>query len=430
MIQNNTSKAATHTTTPPVRSPLIKPRKEKNNIHFLAFLLLSAFILLKVYRAFSGIDAETAGGPWNAIQIVFVLWGIVFIYQDAPRLLLNGSILTLLIFSAFALVFSLTYIQTDAEMKLYFDVAMLPYGAMMMIVFFEVGSRYGVQKNHLFILAYYIAALILIVSMATFYDSGADLEEKGAVADVYYILGLLPLMLVYTPKKWLFLPILVCSVAIAFSGKRAGLLAIAAMLLIFALSVMTKSQMSFAKKLGFFLLVIASVIALYYILMYLDETYHMRLFERMESLETDGGSGRDRLWVRTINSLRRFNFIELLTGMGKGSVRQSIGIQAHNDFLHVLHEHGVFAVLFYALSYIFLLREAIAMYRNKYPYAHLYLMSVVCSLFVAMFSFFIIYPTYCTGGMVCAGFFIGDHYRFKLENNLFRRKKYGRSRKK
>lgn len=432
MIQNNTPKAATHTTTPPIRSPLIKPRKEKNNIHFLAFLLLSAFILLKVYRAFSGEDAEAAGGPWNVIQIIFVLWGIVFLYQESGKLLTNGPILALLCFSVFAFVFALTYLTAEAQTKRIFDTFMLPYGAMMMIVFFEVGSRYGVQKNLLFVLAYYIAAIILISAMATFYNSGADLEDKGAVADVYYILGLLPLMLIYTPKKWVFLPILVCSIAVAFSGKRAGLLAIAAMLLIYFFTILSKSNMTAAKRIGLLLLIAIGLALLYNLLIYIDEIYHMRLFERMESLETDGGSGRDRLWARTINSLRSFDFIELLTGKGKGSVRDAIGIQAHNDFLHVLHEHGFFAVLFYVLSYIFLVREAIAMYRNKYPYAHLFLMSVVCSLFVAMFSFYIIYPTYCTGGMVCAGFFIGDHYRFKEENDLFtiRRKKNGRLRRK
>lgn len=411
------------------KTPL-KTENEKTNIHTLAFFLLAAFLLLKVYRAFSGESAESSGGAWNVIQILFVLWGFIFIYQDAGRVLMNSSIMALLLYSAFAFVFAITYISSDAQAKRIFDTFMIPFGVMLMVIFFEVGSRYGVQKNRLLIIAYYVAAVILISAMARFYNSGADLEDKGAVADVYYILGLLPLMLVYTPKKWIFLPILICSVAVAFSGKRAGLLAIVVMLAIYFFSTMSSSNISVAKRFGFLLLMIAGVIALYYLLMYIDEVYHMRLFERMESLETDGGSGRDRIWARTIASLQRFDFIEILTGQGKGSVRDSVGIQAHNDFLHVFHEHGLFAVGFYILYYILLIREAVAMYRNKYPYAHFFLMSVVCSLFVAMFSFFIIYPTYCTGGMVCAGFFIGDHYRFKLENDLFRRKKYGRSRRK
>ncbi len=416
---------------PPVRSSLIKSReKEKSNIHFLAFLLLSAFLLLKVYRAFSGVSAESSGGVWNVIQILFVLWGIVFIYQDAGRVLMNSSIMALLLYSAFAFVFAITYLSSDAQAKRIFDTFMIPFGVMLMVIFFEVGARYGVQKNRILIIAYYIAAIILISAMARFYNSGADLEDKGAVADVYYVLGLLPLLLVYTPKKWVFLPILVCSVAVAFSGKRAGLLALVAMLIIYFFAVIGKSSMSMAKRLGLFLLIVVGVIVLYNLLLYIDQAYHMRLFERMESLETDGGSGRDRIWARAIASLERFDFIEILTGKGKGSVRDTIGIQAHNDFIHVFHEHGLFSVGFYILYYVLLIREYIAMYRNKYPYAHFFLMSVVCSLFVAMFSFFIIYPTYCTGGMVCAGFFIGDHYRYKLENNLFRRKKHGRSRRK
>lgn len=406
-------------------------KKETSNIHTVAFMLLAAFLLLKVYRAFSGVSAESSGGLWNGIQILFVLWGIVFVYQDAKRVLMNSSIMALLLYSSLSFAFALTYLNSEAQTKRIFDTFMIPFGVMLMVVFYEVGSRFGVRKrNWMLVISYYIAAIILITAMATFYNTGADLEEKGAVADVYYILGLLPIMLVYTPKKWVFLPILVCTIAIAFSGKRAGLLALVAMLIIYFFALVSKSNMNFGKRIALFLVIIVGIIFLYNMLLYIDQAYHMRLFERMESLETDGGSGRDRIWARAIASIERFDFIEILTGQGKGSVRDSIGIQAHNDFLHVLHEHGLFAVLFYILYYILLIREYIAMYKNKYPHAHLYLMSVVCSLFVAMFSFFIIYPTYCTGGMVCAGFFIGDHYRYKLENNLFRRKKHGRSRRK
>lgn len=403
----------------------IKPQKKtKLNIHLVAFVLLSAFCLMKVYRGFSGEDAESMGGIWNYIQIFFVVWGLFFLLTHANTVMLNAPIVSLFFFAMFAFLFAVLNLKSDAQLKRIFDTFMIPYCVMMTIVFYEVGSRYGVRKNRIFLICYYAAALLLISAMATFYNSGANLEDKGATADVYYILGLLPLVLLYTPKKWTFLPIVICAMAVAFSGKRAALLAIVCMLVMYFYSLISKSNISLLKRIGFLILIIIAFIVLYNMLLYVDGLYNMNLFERMESLEVDGGSGRDRLWKRTFASIQQFDAIELFTGKGKGSVRDSIGIQAHNDFLHVLHEHGLFSVFFYIAYYILSIREGIIMHRNKYPHAHLFTMSLVCSLFIAMFSFYIIYPTYCTGGMVCSGFFMGDHYRFQQQNHLDRRKRY------
>ncbi len=401
-------------------------KKEDNDfMHLFAFLVLSAFLLLKVYRGFSGVSAESSGGIWNVIQIFFIMWGFVYMFQDAARIFTNGSIVSLVIFSTIAFLFALTAVEAGDTKQRIFNIFMVPYGAMMTIVFFQIGARYSIRKNRTLIVSYYAAAFILIAAMARFYNSGANLEDKGAVADAYYILGMFPLILAYTSKKWIMLPIVVCSVTVAFSGKRAGLLALAVILSIYFFTAISKTNMHLLKRIGLFVVIAIAVIALYNLLLYVDSAYNMRLFERMESLSSDGGSGRDRIWARTISSLREFNVLELLTGKGKGSVREIVGIQAHNDFLSVMHEHGIFSMLFYIVYFILLIRDAISMYRNKYPYAHLFLMSVVCSLFIAMFSFYIIYPTYCTGGMVCSGFFLGDYYRYKQENNLIGRKKYG-----
>lgn len=401
-------------------------KKEDNDfMHLFAFLVLSAFLLLKVYRGFSGVSAESSGGIWNVIQIFFIMWGFIFMFQNAARIFANGSIVSLIVFSSIAFLFAITAIEAGDTYQLIFNIFMIPYGAMLTIVFFEIGLRYSIQKSRILLVSYYIAAFILVAAMARFYDSGANLDDKGAAADVYYILGMFPLIMAYTSKKWIMLPIVVCSVTVAFSGKRTGLLALAVILSIYFFTIISKTNMNLIKRIGIFLVIVVAIIALYNLLLYVDAAYDMNLFERMEELESDGGSGRDRIWSRTISSLKEFNVLELLTGKGKGSVRENVGIQAHNDFLHVFHEHGIFSMLFYILYYILLLRDAFSMYRDKYPHAHLYLMSVVCSLFIAMFSFYIIYPTYCTGGMVCSGFFLGDYYRYKQENNITGRKKYG-----
>lgn len=402
-------------------------RKEESklNIHTIAFVLLSAFIILKVYRGFSGVDSSSSGGVWNIIQILFVIMGTAFVFFDSATIFLNRPIVALFLFSTFALVFAIPYLSSGMKVKQYFDFTMIPFAVMLMIVLFEVGKHHGVKKNLIMVVSYYVAAVILVSAMMKFYNNGANLEDKGAVADVYYILGLLPLILAYTPKKIAIIPVLTASLAVAFSGKRAGLLAIAVMLTIYFFTEISHTDMHIVKRIGLFLVIVAGIVLLVYLLMYLDQAYNMDLFERMEELGEDKGSGRDRLWMRTFNSIREFNIIEILTGRGKGSVRATIGIEAHNDFLHVFHEHGLFALICYVLFYVSMFSELRKMYQNKYPYVHLFFMSLISSLFIAFFSFFIIYPTYNASGMVCAGFFMGDHYKFQVENNLSRSKNYG-----
>lgn len=386
----------------------IRISKKEIGVTELLWFLLAAFLIMKEMRAFSG--ADTKGGLWNIIQLGFMAMGFYYLLRK-PGLLNNRAILWFMLYSVLAVVLAIPYFKRFTASTI-FDFVTIPYGALVLILFYCLGLRTNIEKPTILLWTYYIIAVILIVAMREFHVSDAKLSERGAVADVYYILGLLPLILLYTPKKRFWLPMLTSVAAIVFSGKRAGLLALAAMLLVYFLAELGKVK-SVNKRIQYVIIAVVAVFFLYQVLLYLDQAFEMGFMERMGSLSEDGGSGRDVIWGRLLSKWKKFNFLELIAGRGKGSVRRDVGIEAHNDFLHLMYEHGLVTVFLYVMFYFSLFVQAWSMFRNKYPHAVYYLMSAVFSVFIAMFSFYVIDPSYITCGMLCAGLFMGDYEKFK-----------------
>lgn len=390
----------------------IRISKKEIGVTELLWFLLAAFLIMKEMRAFSG--ADTKGGLWNIIQLGFMAMGFYYLLRK-PGLLNNRAILWFMLYSVLAVVLAIPYFKSFTASTI-FDFVTIPYGALVLILFYCLGLRTNIEKPTILLWTYYIIAVILIVAMREFYVSDASMSERGAIADVYYILGLLPLILLYTPKKWFWLPMVVATIAIVLSGKRAGLLALAAMLLVYFLAELSKIK-SGSKRLQYVIIAVVAVVFLYQVLLYLDEAYDLRFMERMNRLSEDGGSGRDVIWGRLLSKWKKFSFLEFLAGRGKGSVRRDVGIEAHNDFLHLMYEHGLVTVFLYIMFYFSLFAQAVSMFREKYPLAVYFLMSALFSAFIAMFSFYVIDPSYITCGMLCAGLFMADFFKFR-QNRL------------
>lgn len=398
----------------------IRISKQKIGVTELLWLLLAAFLIMKELRAFSG--ADTKGGLWNIIQLGFMALGFYYLLRK-PDLLNNRPLLWFFLYAVMAVLLALPYFKRFTLASI-FDFVTIPYGALVLILFYCLGLRTDIEKPTILLWTYYIISLILIVAMQKFHNNGANLDEKGAVADVYYILGLLPLMLLYTPKKWFWLPMLVAMVAIVLSGKRAGMLALIAMLAVYFILELNKVKDT-NKRIQYIVMVVVAIFFLYQVLLFLDQKYELRFLERMDSLAEDGGAGRDRIWGRIWELMQSFDFLEILTGRGKGSVRRDVRIEGHNDFLHLMYEHGLLTVSCYILFYISLFHQARAMFRDKYPHVCYFLMSVLFSLFIAMFSFYVIDPSFITCGMLCAGLFMADYTKYRQKQGIVRVKANG-----
>jgi O-antigen ligase len=301
----------------------------------------------------------------------------------------------------------------------FFSLLMILYPSLLLVLLYCVGKRIDITRKGPLFWTFFIISVILISAMFRYYGKGETEAERGAIADVYYILGLLPLMLACTKAKWRFVPVLVTTFAVIFSTKRTGLLALSVMMILYFVLAMIKERnlKKFAKILLLFALCAALFVGFF---LYMDNTFEdMQLVDRLLRLSEDGGSGRDVRWKVTWESFCSSDLLHMVFGHGKGSIWDATLVgETHNDFLQVLYEHGFLAFLAYVGFYVALLAELVHMFRAKYPHAVLFAMSVICSLFLAMFSYYVIAPTYITCGILCYGFFLADFHKFQADEGM------------
>ena len=384
--------------------------RNKNDRFTMAILVfLCVFLITKEIRAFSGSDVS--GGVWNIIQLLFAGLGFIKLLQNCLILPQRPVFFTILLYTASAFLFAIPLMDTLAINTL-FALLMILLPGLSFVLFYCVGLKIDVGKKNLLFPTFFIIAVILISALLRYYNQTTVDDERGAIADVYYILGLLPIVLAATKKKWVFVPIFVTALAVIVSTKRAGLLALAAMLIVYFLFALARerSLKKFAKILLVFILVAVLLVSFY---LFMDQKFpDMRLLDRLFGLSEDGGSGRDVIWKQTWDAIASSDVLHLIFGHGKKALADVRG-NAHNDFLQVFYEHGLIAFLSYIAFYLALIVELVRMVRAKYPRADLFAMSILCALFLAMFSFYVIAPTYVVCGMLCFGFFLADFHKFQ-----------------
>ena len=232
--------------------------------------------------------------------------------------------------------------------------------------------------------------------------------DKGAIPDVYYLLGLLPYVFAISPKKLKLIFFLITLLAIMMTGKRAGFLCMA---FIFVLNFLTTVQYESKIKKIIFAFVI--ILTLFFVQDAIVSYFNLDIFTRLEKLNSDGGSGRAERWSAVLNAVAyNSNPIQLLFGHGYGSTVAFVG-HAHNDFVELLYDYGFILFLLYVLLYVFLIKDALKMKLQGYPYVREFTSTIVVMLFLAMFSFFAIDCMYIICTSFCLGFFYADWYKFQ-----------------
>ena len=288
-----------------------------------------------------------------------------------------------------------------------FDYVMIAYPLCIFITAFFIAGHKAIEKQAILNLAFYLISSVFIFSMLRADNYSTTI---GATADVYFILGLLPLVLIGAKIK--LLPCLFCGLAVLLSGKRLGIIAF--VLMVGAYYIGIAIQQNKVKK-------ILPLLFITYVVggmaVYIGANYNNFLWHRLEALiYSQDSSGRNYLWARIIELLENSNIVSLVFGHGDGAVSKTIGAHAHNDYLEILYDFGILPLILYASFYVSCIVVFWGMLKRKYQHAICFGMSLLFSLFVSMFSFYCIAPTYITCGMLCAGYILHD-YRSKCFPN-------------
>lgn len=366
--------------------------------------------ILLIGRLYRGFFSSGFGGFWNYIEILFVILGFSTLLVKAKYIKYEKSILIFLIFSLYAFIISGLRIQNLSYVEIY-EVIIIPYAVCTLILFYYFSKNSDFENGYgSIVVVYYILAFLSVWAMIR---SRSGMITKGDGANVYYVLGLAPIVLAKTQRRKI-IPIIVLFVTIVLSGKRTGLIAAVVMIIVYYL-IQAANRKSVSQTLTVIFSMAFVAIVLYLIMQRLDDQFDLNIIERLEKLNTDGGSGRDIRWLYAIGIIGESSLLELIFGNRISFLNITGGLHVHNDFIEVLFDYGIIGLVMYTFFYFYLIKEAISMVKYKYRYSGEFVASIIISLFLALFSFYVIDDTYIVCGMICYGVFLADWRKYKEE---------------
>lgn len=379
----------------------------RNRIHLFsgATLLYALVVVLIVTRL---LYEGTGRGIWNGVQVLFVVWGVLLLCVKGTFILKSQPLRSLVVFSLY--IWFLSFFSLDS-----FDISgvyyflMIPFAGLLTIVTYY--SFKGVNIADYSLLSIF---LFLVISVLVYSRGNAayiSMDDAFMGINSYYLVLLIPLVLVSFKTPWSYIPFIITIILVAFTNKRAGLIAVILEAAFYSLSLIKDRRKLLFAIVG---VVLAGfiVIRLYD---YVSGVYGIDVLTRLQSIEEDGGSGRSDMWNRLLRSFWSCDFFNIAFGNGYGSAHAFLGTNVHNDFLQIMYDYGLFALLLYALFYFRMFLEANKMKKRRYPYSTHFLISIIASLFIALSSFLIIEPRVVTCSALVWGVLLAGWDSYKKD---------------
>ena len=197
---------------------------------------------------------------------------------------------------------------------------------------------------------------------------------------------------------------------IIISMKRGAIL-IGVLCLMYFIYYMWSSS-SYRERILFILL---SIVAGFVVIDFLSDLYSESLYfqARVDQTLAKDGSGRESFYPRLIDYfLYETSFWEFYFGSGANTSVKINGNYAHNDWLELLVNQGIFGVVLYLIYFMFVFRTVVSLRRNvpQNIWSAFFLLSIIL-IVKSLFS--MSYNNLPIEGTLCFGFClsIGDSYR-------------------
>jgi hypothetical protein len=363
-----------------------------------------------MFRGFGGF-ASSMGGLWNYIQLFFVISGFVFLFKHQQELVCIKLMFVFCVWNG--LVSILNTNSNLITLHDWFQFLNLPIAPCTLLIFYTISKNNQIKDFLLIVTIAFFIMSFLYYSNIKLYRVNILLGDEDAemmTSDVYFLVGLLPAVLIFLNKKLSFIPILLLLFLTTLSGKRGAMVSVALMAFVYYVAdIGVQRRGSIFKIILFVLLLVASV----YLITYVDENYGTRSVDRLEGISEDGGSGRINIWARVLFAIGQSGFFQLLFGHGFNSIYTLLGMRAHNDFLDIFYCYGFISVVIFVITYLSMITTNIRMYKAKYVYAKIFTCALVYALMCSMVSYYFVDNTFIICGMFSCGLVLGDWVKYK-----------------
>lgn len=326
-------------------------------------------------------------------QLGRIVKGLVFIVwlAAALKLSLSGYHLykpawPIVLYAAF-LFWSIFPTMMAAQSGLLFNILFLATPLVVLLSTYNTIRNFGAHKWYVW--AFCIMAVLLVYQYTKVFSFMNIFGDDSHLISSYYILYMLPLVLLVKQKKWKIVAILIAMVVILSSLKRSGVVALVMGVMAYVVIDMYLSKKLTPKVIIGGLIVLALFTAIF---IYYGSMGEQSLFDRFENIGNDNGSGRTLVWDVTSKMISKLDMGSLLVGNGYNTVvvNSPINLSAHNDFLEVTFDYGIIGLVFYVGALFCTIYYAIKMISGKSPYAPSMCMLIVIFLIQSLISHIVI----------------------------------------
>lgn len=366
----------------------------------IAFTIFALLLFPFIYFSINNVDDLGGESPYGVhcafFNLLIVLNSLLFLAfcGKSSFYKTNRLVLSWIFWVVLSQIF--VYLGQLNSLKLFTDIVYVLFWPVCFLFTYKLiavsPSKSDLLKK-LFVLCFFEALILYVVILFT---RGFFIEILYSSNEIYYPLLLTPWVFLLKSEKLKFVCFSLLAIAILSSTKRSALLVLLLILLPYYIHL---GKSIFRNRLLFVSLIVLLLFVSVSIFYRIDSRMDNRLTSRIESVEEDRGSGRLDIWSAVIHEQSRSSFVEWLFGHGHNSVQKHVivfnkGYSAHNDYLQMLFDYGIFALITMLIFIYYRFRRLLYLYRKKHNLFFSYYSSMVLFMVLTMVSHLVKYSTY------------------------------------
>lgn len=346
----------------------------------------------------------------NIFVVITVIYLLIYIVLNLSIVKKEKFLIWITLYIALSFYASIRSLRTDqmiiTTINTFSKVAY--FGVIFLASFIYSKKHFYMIKKSFKILTDVVFVIFTLVVIANVFFTRTIL-----INSIYYLLVLLPLLLLENTRISRIKLILIVLLVFA-TLKITAIFTSLVVLLVFALIITYNSRSSYQKNKNIQVLALSIVLffSLYVILSLLPNDFTIARINISNILDS-GGSGRTTIWSDTWKYQLKANNNQWLFGHGYDGVSRYIPwrISAHNDYLEILFDYGILALMSYLLFLLTVLSTIKRKAGNKVRVLASLSVSIVLILLMSFTSHLVIYQTYY--GILVA--FLGINLNWKNE---------------
>ncbi len=267
---------------------------------------------------------------------------------------------------------------------------------------------------------FYVGILLLSIILFQGFISTYQQQLINAVTDevrtgsLYIYLFLLPLLLLSGNQIIRWGSLVLVAVAMVFSLKRGGIVSFSIAFFVYYIV----NSITAGKKIKYreIFIMLCILVIIFLIITQFFDRYADELFLRIKSISEDGGSARDRVYEVTWKMILNSDSSSLLLGHGWNTVVKNspMSLSAHNDFMEVIYDFGLFVFVFYVYFFYIIYKTMFNLIRRHSRLAGPFAFSVITFTVNSTIAHILIYPNNLIVFAAVWGYILGKDKRNQI----------------